>query len=42
MSVPENVNVSDVTVNEIRQRQVPKNKKVSEKENHTLNKKLCH
>lgn len=42
MSVPENVNVGDITVNEIRQTQVLKNKQDSEKENHTLNRNVCH
>lgn len=42
MSVPENVNTGDATVNGIRHRQVAKNKQVSEKENHVLNKKLHH
>lgn len=42
MSVPEYVNTGNIMANEIRHRQVAKNKQVSEKENHILNKNLCH
>lgn len=42
MSVTENVNADDIMVYEIRHSQVAKNKQVSEKENHILNKNLCH
>lgn len=41
-SVTENVNAGDIMVYEIRHSQVAKNKQVSEKEIHILNKNVCH